>query len=108
MNKEMTYKPPDENFITIGAEHFRCAEVLLLDRSQRCSVYSFTATSEREISRNVQKKLCYIRLDYDTQLKSTEKIDKEETHVLPDRNISTVGAERFRCVEVLFQPFPKI
>ena len=30
MNEEKTYEPPDENFITIGAEHFRCAEVLLL------------------------------------------------------------------------------
>ena len=30
MHKEKTHEPPDENFITIGAEHFRCAEVLLL------------------------------------------------------------------------------
>ena len=30
MNKENTYEPLDQNFITIGSEHFRCAEVLLL------------------------------------------------------------------------------
>ena len=30
-----TYEPPDENFITIGAEQFRCAEVLLLSASGR-------------------------------------------------------------------------
>ena len=31
MKKEKkTYEPPEQNFITIGAEHFRCAEVLLL------------------------------------------------------------------------------
>ena len=30
MKKEKTYDPPDQNFITIGAEHFRCTEVLVL------------------------------------------------------------------------------
>merc|ERR1712122_392962 len=50
-------------------------------------------------------KLCYIALDYDTELKSTaESSDKEKTYELPDGNIITVGAERFRCAEVLFQP----
>ena len=30
MDKEKTYEPPDENFIIVGVEHFRCAEVLHL------------------------------------------------------------------------------
>ena len=30
MDQEKTYEPPDENFITVGAERFCCAEVLLL------------------------------------------------------------------------------
>ena len=38
---------------------------------------------------------------YDTELKST---DKERTCELPDGNIITVDAERFHCVEILFQP----
>jgi len=40
-------------------------------------------------------------VDYDTQLKST---DNEKTRELTDRNIIFVGAERFNCVDVLFQP----
>ena len=64
-------------------------------------MYSFTATAEREIARNVEEKLYYINLDNETQLKSTAKIDQEETHELQDANISTVVAQRFRCVEVL-------
>ena len=37
--------------------------------TQAACVYSFTATAEREIARNVKEKLCYIGSDYDTQLK---------------------------------------
>merc|ERR1711966_410852 len=61
--------------------------------------YSFTTTAEREIVRDVKEKLCYIALDFDTEMKAaSESSDKEKTYELPD------GSERFRCPEVLFQP----
>ena len=81
--------------ITIGAEGFRCAEVLLLP-----DVIGTVCTLSLPPQRG------RLSLDYDTQLKSTAKIDKN--HNLPDRTINTVGADRFRCVKVLFQPFPRI
>ena len=66
--------------------------------------YSFSAAAKREIARDVKKKLFHIGVDYDTKLKSTAETDKERTYVFPDENIIAVGAERFRCVKVSFQP----
>ena len=49
-------------------------------------------------------KLCYIALDFDTELTSTaESSDNDETYVLPDGTISTVSDERVcrsRCAKI--------
>merc|ERR1711879_701787 len=64
-----------------------------------------TTTAGREIARDVKETLCYIALDFDAEMKKAgESSDKDKPYELPDGNIITVGSERFRCPEVLFQP----
>lgn len=77
---------------------------LMVMLSQRKEIeYNFKEynDSDYKIATDIKEKLCYVSLNFDEEMKSSENVEAFE---LPDGKKIKIGIERFRCTEVLFQP----
>jgi actin-related protein len=61
--------------------------------------YGFSHSSNcRDIVRDIKEKLCYVALQFE------QEQEQEKPYELPDGQVITIGNERFRAPEALFQP----
>ena len=67
--------------------------------------YFFTTTMERAAVQDIKEKLSFVAEDYADELRKVDSnADLQQEYELPDGQVLKVGAARFQCPELLFQP----
>lgn len=81
-----------------------CDITAILHRSLSERGYTIGTASERETVRDIKEKLGYVALDFDEEMKKAKRGTCDAKYALPSGEVMTLGNERFRCSEILFNP----
>ena len=65
----------------------------------------FTTTADRQIVHDMKEKLCYVALNYETEVETMyANLDLKQSYELPDGKSIVIGKERFEAPELFFKP----
>ncbi|XP_042333349.1 actin, clone 302-like [Sceloporus undulatus] len=69
--------------------------------------YNYFSMVSGAIMTDIKEKFCYVALDYEQEMitAAASPTSLEKCYELPDGKVVTIGSERFRSPEVLFQPW---
>ena len=66
---------------------------------------TYRSLAQRDMLTDLKETLCYVAIDYRQEYAlSNQESSLEANYRLPDDTVITVGKERFKCGEALFQP----
>ena len=70
------------------------------------SGYSFLTGADKLIIKDIKEKICYVALNYDEELNKAKTSSAcDSIYTLPDGNRILIHNQRFRCGELLFNPY---
>ncbi|KAL3831641.1 hypothetical protein ACJMK2_023369 [Sinanodonta woodiana] len=66
---------------------------------------SLSTDADNGVIKEIKEKLCYVAPDYDQEIKKSQEGSLNiKSYQLPTGNVISIGEERFRCPEALFNP----
>ena len=93
----------------MGGEELNNYFIKLINEDKENNKKQYTSTTDKATINELKEKVCYVAEDYDSECKKSMDLYSSnsknlEVYDLPDGSKVMLGAQKFKCPEMLFQP----